>query len=125
MLKRILLSSVFPLAIAGCAAPPLNPAISTDHPANPNAPEAPIPPPSQTLAGTSSAEHVSSTSEPMQPETGMQRMGHDMGGMKHDMKGMDGMQHGDGGMQDMDHDMPGMQHKAPSTQPATEHGRHE
>ena len=42
MLKRVLLSFVFPLAVAGCAAPPGNPAASTDHPANPNAAEAPM-----------------------------------------------------------------------------------
>jgi hypothetical protein len=40
------------LLLFGCATPAINPAASTSHPANPDAPEAPIPPPSMTLSTT-------------------------------------------------------------------------
>lgn len=86
MVKQILLSFICPLAIAGCAAsPPFNPTASIDHPANSNAPEAPLQPPSQALASTPVEAAPSST----QPMGGMPHMGHDMGGMKgmnHDMR---------------------------------------
>ena len=39
-----------PLAVAGCAALPTDPATAADHPANPDAPTAALPPPSATLA---------------------------------------------------------------------------
>jgi hypothetical protein len=109
MLTRASLSIALPLALAGCAAPPLNPAVSSDHPANPNAAEAPMRPPSSTLTASPSAELAPSTSGSM---PGMQHAGQDMGGMKHDMGGMSGMQHGGGVMQ-------GMEHAAPSSRPAT------
>jgi hypothetical protein len=113
MLTRASLSIAVSLALAGCAAPPLNPAVSTDHPANPNAAEAPMQPPSPTLAAGPSAELAPPTSGSM---PGMQHAGHDMGGMKHDQNGM---QHGGGGMKGMDHDMPGMMPDVPSSQPPT------
>lgn len=99
MLKRILLFCLLPLALAGCAAsPPADPAGSTDHPANPNASEAPLPPPSQVLAAAPSAEVQPSTDESM---PGMQHAGHNMGGMS-----------------GMGHAMPGMAHPTPASRPA-------
>ena len=99
MLKPVLLLCLLPLALAGCAAsPPTDPAASTDHPANPNAAEAPLPPPSQVLATAPPVEVQPSTDESM---PGMQHAGHDMG----DMSGMG-------------HAMPGMAHPTPAERPA-------
>jgi hypothetical protein len=80
MLKRIALL-VFPLAIAGCAGAPINPAASTDHPANPNAPEAPIRPPGSTLTIHPSTEPAPTTQEAMPGmEHGDHTMEHGQGG---------------------------------------------
>jgi len=78
MLKLFLLLSLWLLAVLGCAAPPLNPAADINHPANPDAAESPLSPPSQTLAATSSTQPATGQSMP-----GTQ-MDHDMGGMNHD-----------------------------------------
>jgi len=96
--------------VAGCASqPPARPMAAND-PTNPNAPEAPVPPPSALLASTSNDEpNVAAPTEPSM--TGMR---HDMGGMnmremKHDTSNMDMP-----GMQGMQHDMSGMHHGATS-----------
>ena len=100
MLKPVLLLLAVPLAVAGCAAsPPPNPAASLTHPANPDAAEAPLPPPSQVLTAAPPSESVPPADNSATP---MGHTGHDMGAM--------------GGM---GHDMAGMTHTMPTSQPAT------
>ena len=85
MLTRVLLMLALAVAVAGCAAsPPADPAASVNHPANPNAAEAPLPPPSQVLTAAPSNEAAPSAD---MPSTG--HAGHDMEGMGHNMAGMD------------------------------------
>lgn len=100
MRLRIVFSMVSVLLLGGCAdttAPPL----PSNHPANPAATEAPLPPPSQTLAiDENTLPHAAMNPAALKPAMG------GMGGMQHDMKGMH-----------HDHDMPGMKHDAPATQP--------
>jgi hypothetical protein len=85
------------LLLGGCAGMTTS-SLSADHPANPAAAQAPISPPSQTLAinDASLVDRVISPAQ-LKPE---------MGGMQHDMKGMH-----------QGNDMSGMQHKAAATQP--------
>jgi hypothetical protein len=80
------------VTLAGCAGPAAQPPLSANHPASADAPEAPLPPGSQTLAIGESAAMV----QPATTMPGMQHMGHDtsrrkhgMGGMQHDMKATD------------------------------------
>ncbi len=68
------------LPLAGCASSTPPRTIPPDHPANPNAAEASIQPPSQTLAVAASDHSAPATGESM---PGMRHMGHDMGAMKH------------------------------------------
>lgn len=86
----------FALSLGGCvsSAPPQ--ALPPNHPANPDAPEAALAAPSQTLAAAQPSS-MPSTDESMPA----------MAGMQHD------------GMQGMSHDMPGMTHAKPSSQPTS------
>jgi hypothetical protein len=82
MLKQVILS--FALMITGCAAAPrTDPAASVHHPANPNAPESPVPAPSQTLMAPARGPSSTSAPAPESPD------------MDHDMNGMEHMHHGD------------------------------
>ena len=52
------------LFVAGCGSTPADPTVANDHPANPDATEAPVPPPSQVLA---SRDDVSPTQTEQMP----------------------------------------------------------
>ena len=100
MLIRVLLMLALAVALAGCAASPAaDPAASIGHPANPNAAEAPLPPPSQVLTAAPSNNAAPSAENPA-PATGH---------AGHGMEGMAGM----------NHNMNGMDHARSSSQPAT------
>src|SRR5437868_13440610 len=72
------------LVLTGCSSSTISPALSADHPADPNAPESSPPEPSQTLAITESATTAPSD-QSMPAMSGIQHMQH---GMMHDMPGM-------------------------------------
>jgi hypothetical protein len=84
IVKNRMWQFLFVGALAGCSAY-VPPALGPDHPASVNAPEAPPPPPSQTLAG----EPVVSTPASKPPPSG--HAGHGMQGMDEGMEGMPGM----------------------------------
>ena len=100
MFERAVAFLVGVIVLAGCAGPAVQPQLTLNHPASPDALEAPLPSPSQTLVVGESPEMAKATGA--MPDT--QQMAHDMGGMTHDMGGMR-------------HDMKGMQHQAPATRP--------
>lgn len=104
MRMLLLLATASTLLIGGCAGGTATPPLSQDHPANANAIEAPLPPPSQTLVVADSTVPPAADPASLMPD--MKGMNHGSGGMQHDMKGM---QH--------DHAMPGMKHDVPATQP--------
>lgn len=105
MYLRTLLGMAGMLLLSGCAGGATTTALPADHPANPMAAVAPVPPISQTLAvNDPDLGHPATNPATLMP---------DMGGMQHDMKGM---QHGHD-MAGMKHDMAGMKHDAPATQP--------
>ena len=93
------------LLLAGCAAKPAAMSIAADHPANPNAPEAPLPMSSraQSDQATSESPAASTASASASMPAGHQHMGHPMAATDHDMGAMH-------------HDMT-MEHPTPSTQP--------
>ena len=103
MLPRTVLTALGGLLIGGCAIP-AEPRFGNNHPASPQASEAPMTPVSQTLAADNPAAPVMGA----MPKAAGEEMGHghmshgDMPGMKHD-----------------EHDMPAMQHGTPGTQPAS------
>lgn len=80
MLRLTLPVAAALLLLAGCAAAPQSPV--TDHPANPNASEAPTLQPSQVLA----LDHA--TRPVTQPAETMPTMQHDMNNMNSSMPGM-------------------------------------
>jgi len=102
------------LAVAGCAGNVTIPSLGLDHPANPRAAAAPLPPP----------PIVPEAKKVMADMQGMQGMNHGsmkgMQGMDHgSMQGMEGMSMAGGAMEGMDHgsmkgmnrgDMQGMEH---------------
>lgn len=69
--------------ITGCSGPSSTPNLFLNHPANPEANEAPLPDPSSTLV-------ISNTLPSVRPSTvaGRHHLGHDAAPMGHDMKGM-------------------------------------
>ncbi len=79
MYLRMLLGTAGVLLLAGCAGTTV-PVWPSNHPANPAAVEAPLPPASQTLA----VNGAILSSPEMNPAT----LKPEMGGMHHDMKGM-------------------------------------
>lgn len=79
-MTRIFSVAVLVGLIAGCAAPTPRP-LDSNHPANPEAGESPLPSPSQTLAVVPSDPAAPTTETPM-PH--MQHGGREMGGMRHD-----------------------------------------
>lgn len=100
--NKLLYLILAPLLVAGCATTSVSiPELAGVHPANPDAPAAPLMSMSQTLQSSG----ISSTPSDAQPATSMQGMEHgSLSGMEHgsmkDMKGMEkdsmeGMEHGD------------------------------
>ncbi|HZL37996.1 MAG TPA: heavy metal-binding domain-containing protein [Tepidisphaeraceae bacterium] len=121
MFPRPFLWGLAAALLVGCAAePPVRP-LAMNDPSNPNAPEAPMPASSDTLAMNKSSDNQSSMSQdaggmsPDMPDMkhDMPSMNHDMPGMNHNMSGMDMR-----GMKGM-HDMPGM--PPPATRAADAH----
>jgi hypothetical protein len=101
------------LLLVGCAARPAQIQLGADHPANPNSPETPLPPGSDTLAINNSALPSQPSTADMMSEMDMKSMGgmkHDMGGMRLDMSTMPNMS-------GMHHDIGSMKHEAPATRP--------
>jgi hypothetical protein len=95
--RLLAMLAVLPL-FAGCAAPPAEPPATRDNPTNPNAAEAPLPPPSASLIGDSppGMQPATDPADPMpMPGADSGTKGMDMNGM--DMKGVD-MKQGDGAM---------------------------
>ena len=101
MIPRMLLIILIPLLLIGCTQQASQPPLAANDPANPHAPEAPLPEHSRTLA---TAEATPSATTAVPPEQMMPDMDHNMPGMSH------GMGHDMGGMK-------GMQHQAPATVP--------
>lgn len=106
MLKRLLLFAFALPLVGGCASPPPRPAMTLDNPANPNAVEAPLPPPSTTLG----PDHLANTQPKPASMNGMSMNG---------MTGMNGMKGMGGNMNGMDmkpqhQSVPGM-HQNPTT----------
>lgn len=84
MLRTLMAAAAAGLLVAGCApALPTDPATSGDHPANPDAPTATYPPPSQTLAIADTA-----TAEPLPPDRHDHAGPGDDDAMGHDRAGM-------------------------------------
>lgn len=112
MLTRLLLLILL-FALTGCSTtPPLDPAASANHPANPDAAEAPIKPLPATLAADASAESAAATTESI---PAMEHAGHEMGGMNHVVHGNE-LTHPGGGTA---HDTRGIQRNSPTSRPAT------
>ena len=106
MLRPLMAAAAAGLLVAGCTpALPTDPATSGDHPANPDAPTAAYPPPSQTLAIADTA-----MAEPLPPDR------HDHAGPGDDdaMAPMPGMDHGA-----MGRDVAGLSAE-PATAPTTQ-----
>jgi hypothetical protein len=70
MFSRIL-TVALALTVAGCATQTRPTPLAANHPANPDAPEAPLPPPSQTLAGAATRQGSATADD------------HDMSSMHH------------------------------------------
>jgi len=105
------------LLLVGCAKnEPL--VVGPDHPSNPQAAEAPLLPPSQTLAiseSTAPAPLPATTPGKMEMQHGM----HGMSDMQHDMHGMQGMQHEMAATRPGEGPAPSAPRFTPSTFPAT------
>jgi uncharacterized protein involved in copper resistance len=98
----MLLIVLIPLLLIGCVQQASQPPLAANDPANPRAPEAPLPERSRALAVAGAAP--SATDAVVPPQQLMPDMKHNMPGMSH------GMEHDMG-------DMKGMQHQAPATVP--------
>ena len=81
---RGVIIGVFLSLAAGCAAHSEPPLLPRDHPANPEAPEAALPPASSTLAATPRSSPAAGNPS-VDSMNGMHHMGH---GMSHDMPSM-------------------------------------
>jgi len=98
MIAKRLCAAVIGICLTGCAVKTIEPGTGVDHPANPRASEAPLPPRSGTLALTDVAPPPGSDEKTLVP---MDHTADGMGSMK-------GMQHGMPGMAGM---------KSPATRP--------
>ena len=85
MLERFLPISAMAMLLIGCAGPAIQPAVTLDHPANPNAAEAPLTAPSNTLAvdGDTASPIDNSTGATHPDMKGMDMSGHSMPDMGH------------------------------------------
>ena len=80
MFRRTIAISFGAILLGGCAGPGAQPALTSTHPASPDAPEAPVPLRSPTIALNGVAEM---RIDEVSPEALKPQMGHDMHHMDH------------------------------------------